>query len=51
MKNVYASMFVLLFLAACSAHVWTNTHARLGDGDSAHWDDYVRHGGAFRGRP
>lgn len=26
MKNLYASVFVLLFLAACASHVYENTH-------------------------
>lgn len=50
MKNAVALSIVTLFLAACSAHVWTHTHARqtlVPAMPSTQWDDYVQRGGAF----
>lgn len=29
MKNLYASVFVLLFLAACASHVYENTQVEV----------------------
>lgn len=57
MNNLFAISFVVLFLSACAAHSWNNTHIgspwqndnRLGNGDSAHWDAYARRPGGIRG--
>lgn len=52
MKNLVALAIVTLFLVACGRYTYSNTHARqdlMPAYPSAHWDDYVRHGGAFRG--
>jgi hypothetical protein len=59
MNNVYASFIVLALLTACGAYTYQNTHPRqvmhprqtlMPAYPAAAWDEYVQHGGAFRGR-
>lgn len=52
MKNILACLIVTLFLAACSAHVWTHTNTDLIARDRMSTDqraEYLRHGGNLRG--
>lgn len=53
MKNLVAVLIVTAVLAACAQYTYTNTNARqtlIPSMPATHWDDYVSHGGAFRGR-
>lgn len=53
MSKFYAVCIVTLFLGACAQYTWQNTHARqtlMPAYPASHWDEYVQHGGAFRGR-
>jgi hypothetical protein len=59
-KNFAALSFVVVVLAACGTYTYQNTHPRqamhprqtlMPAYPAAAWDEYVQHGGAFRGRP
>lgn len=53
MKNLVAVLIVVAFLGACSAYVLENTGTQqtlMPAYPAEHWDAYVQHGGAFRGR-
>lgn len=56
MNRLHALCIVTLLLAACGTYTYQNTsvHPRqtlMPAYPADHWDSYVRHGGAFRGRP
>lgn len=53
MRNAAAFAFVVVVLTACGSYTYHNTHARqtlMPAYPADHWDAYVQHGGAFRGR-
>lgn len=51
MRNLYASAFVVVFLAACATHSYKNTHHAkqelMPTYPASSWDAYVKRGGAF----
>lgn len=53
MNRLHALCIVTLLLAACGTYTYQNTHPRqtlMPAYPADHWNEYVQHGGAFRGR-
>ncbi|MCW5669982.1 MAG: hypothetical protein KIT86_09985 [Hydrogenophaga sp.] len=53
MSRLHAVCIVALLLGACGTYTYQNTHAPqtlMPAYPASAWDEYVRHGGAFRGR-